>query len=407
MNFEDIIRAKVKEEELNYEATPDWNAFSDKLNNSMPKKIMKKSNVWIYSLISALLIFSVSFYSYLNKTNIQPNEKNNIDKALIITDNNTNKNISNIKNNDNIVLENSITKNEKDSIIFKHKNNEKQPYIEEQKVVHKVELSEANELIESNNQIPIQVSFISTFNKGCVPLVVDFVPNIQSKNYAYNWYVNDSLYSQKIDNRLEFSKAGLYQVRLDLKIHDSIYSYQKNIKIYPKPKAKFFKNKINRTFFEFANETLSNQCNFTWLVNDSIVSLNQNLNYDFINAGKYKITLLAENEYGCADSFDETISVKDEIINIYIPDAFTPNNDGKNDVFMPVFDNKNIDKYRIIIYDKSGKVVYKTSDISNEWNGKMYGTGEDLPQGQYIYEITYDINNNQNNKKIGIVHLKR
>jgi gliding motility-associated-like protein len=72
-------------------------------------------------------------------------------------------------------------------------------------------------------------------------------------------------------------------------------------------------------------------------------------------------------------------------IALQIPNAFTPNNDGKNDVFRPLLGvpPKN---YTLQIYSRWGQLMFETHDATKGWNGKL--SGELQQSGTYIYLIT-------------------
>lgn len=94
--------------------------------------------------------------------------------------------------------------------------------------------------------------------------------------------------------------------------------------------------------------------------------------------GQY--SLYAENM--CGNHRDTTVAVECEDRCIQFPTAFTPNGDGKNDtyqaaVFCPV------PKYKLVIYNRNGELVYQTSDPKRGWNG--YYNGKLQPNGAYVY----------------------
>ena len=68
-----------------------------------------------------------------------------------------------------------------------------------------------------------------------------------------------------------------------------------------------------------------------------------------------------------------------------MPSAFTPNNDGLNDVFKPSHDN--IIQTTIQIYNKYGALVYESSELEAEWDGNLKDVP--LPQDSYLYVIEY------------------
>jgi gliding motility-associated-like protein len=67
-----------------------------------------------------------------------------------------------------------------------------------------------------------------------------------------------------------------------------------------------------------------------------------------------------------------------------IPNVFTPNQDGSNDILLP-FDYRFVNGIDMIIFNRWGMDVYKTTDIDIKWNGKDLSTQNDLPEGVYFY----------------------
>lgn len=98
--------------------------------------------------------------------------------------------------------------------------------------------------------------------------------------------------------------------------------------------------------------------------------------------GTYSAQVVDKN--GCAGSDAINIAYV-KCIDIQVPSAFTPNNDGKNDVFRPLLGvpPKN---YTMQIYSRWGQLVFETHDPLKGWNGKL--NGEQQESGTYIYLIT-------------------
>ncbi len=84
---------------------------------------------------------------------------------------------------------------------------------------------------------------------------------------------------------------------------------------------------------------------------------------------------------GCSFSKKITINI---LHNIIMPNAFTPNNDGHNDVFK-IPSNTNIQLQEFVIYNRWGSKVFSTSNLSQGWDGTMNGKNQDA--GIYIYTI--------------------
>ncbi len=103
---------------------------------------------------------------------------------------------------------------------------------------------------------------------------------------------------------------------------------------------------------------------------------------------------LVVNNNGCIASdsiFFESCS------DIWVPNAFTPNGDNKNDFFKPVVMGSF--KLSFYIYNKWGEILFKSDDISTGWDGNYMG--KEVPQGVYVWMIQYyDSSMNQQKEKI-------
>lgn len=99
--------------------------------------------------------------------------------------------------------------------------------------------------------------------------------------------------------------------------------------------------------------------------------------------GRYFIR--ATNEFGCSviKAVNAAIIPPPEPI-VYVPNAFTPNNDGINDVFkISIIGETSITQLKI--FNRWGQLVYDDPNLSHQWNGKLKGI--DLPAGVYVWVI--------------------
>lgn len=84
---------------------------------------------------------------------------------------------------------------------------------------------------------------------------------------------------------------------------------------------------------------------------------------------------------GCRD----TACVEVALTTVYIPNAFTPNENGLNEVFKPVV--KQVSNYQFFIYNRWGELVFETSDTQEGWNGTS--GGKKCQQDVYIYRLIF------------------
>jgi len=106
--------------------------------------------------------------------------------------------------------------------------------------------------------------------------------------------------------------------------------------------------------------------------------------YSDQDTGRYLVRLTVSNVFGCVDSTKLWIIVRPDG-TFYIPNAFSPNGDGFNDIFKAY--GMNVLEFEMFIYDRWGKMLFVTKDINEGWNGKY--NNELLPTGTYVYVIFY------------------
>jgi gliding motility-associated-like protein len=105
--------------------------------------------------------------------------------------------------------------------------------------------------------------------------------------------------------------------------------------------------------------------------------------FTVVDSGTYWVVVSDTN--GCKTS--DTILVADMCVTSFaVPNAFSPNGDGKNDFFVPVFINPP-STYEVHIYDRWGDLVFESNNITPGWDGKFKGKVQQV--GTYIYYIQY------------------
>jgi gliding motility-associated-like protein len=98
----------------------------------------------------------------------------------------------------------------------------------------------------------------------------------------------------------------------------------------------------------------------------------------------YRIRLILQNEGGCTDSAALDICMRDTVL-VYIPNAFSPNGNNKNEVFLPVLNGAR--EYRLRIYNLWGEKLFETSDPRLGWDGTF--NGKPCPGGVYVYVLEF------------------
>ncbi|MFM7814840.1 MAG: gliding motility-associated C-terminal domain-containing protein, partial [Flavobacteriales bacterium] len=82
-----------------------------------------------------------------------------------------------------------------------------------------------------------------------------------------------------------------------------------------------------------------------------------------------RVQLKAVNAFGCVSYFEGGIIIRDEF-RWFIPNSFTPNSDGINDVFLPRFSYEP-EFYVFSIFDRWGQLVYRSTEPNQAWTGNF------------------------------------
>lgn len=139
------------------------------------------------------------------------------------------------------------------------------------------------------------------------------------------------------------------------------------------------------TEITFFNQS-SNASNYTWDFAGLGTSTATDPVFTFPDtvAGQYNVCLYASDINGCLDSVC-SIVVIDDILLVYVPNAFTPDGDGINDIFYPVVNALDPEKYELFIFNRWGELIFNTESITTGWDGSHKGIKS--KQDVYVWKI--------------------
>jgi gliding motility-associated-like protein len=149
-----------------------------------------------------------------------------------------------------------------------------------------------------------------------------------------------------------------------------------------------------RTDFDYS-ANCNESGNFYWLVDNVLYESGTNtINIDWaaFSPGAHVIELGFTSSYGCvADPRFFTVGIAPCLAtSAYIPNSFTPDNDGLNEEWFPVFTNAR--SVKTIIANRWGDVVFESESLEPKWIGNMLGGEYYVPDGVYVYRIEVHFN---------------
>jgi len=114
-------------------------------------------------------------------------------------------------------------------------------------------------------------------------------------------------------------------------------------------------------------------------------------------------TVTGTDVYGCVNSDDVMVLVR--IPGLYIPSAFTPNDDGRNDVFY--VRGKGTVSFELNIFDRNGNLLYHSKNPYEGRDGTVQGTDKQVPAGAYVYHTKGEFSDGEKFNDSGMINLIR
>lgn len=142
---------------------------------------------------------------------------------------------------------------------------------------------------------------------------------------------------------------------------------------------------IDNTFL-FESETFppcDTTCFYTWFLGDNSSSFGSSLTHTYEEYNSHSGYLTVTNQLGCKDSSFFTVYPP---LELFIPNSFTPNNDGVNDIFKAY--GIGVNEFHIRIFNRSGAMVYESRDINEGWIGELSDKFYYAPNNVYSYIAT-------------------
>jgi len=234
--------------------------------------------------------------------------------------------------------------------------------------------------------MPQPVITASNYN-GCAPLGVYFSSSAQNPNYTYSWSFGDGHSSWGINPSHQFNNSGTYPVTLIVSNNTGcVDSVNSQVVVFPTPVAYFVEHVTSDVFYNttpFTLQNLSTGANqYFWNFGDGDTSYDFQPTYMYPGPGTYTVTLIVTNMYGCKDTTQEMLEIKVPE-DIYIPNAFSPNGDSRNDQFN--ISVKNISDLTFTIFDRWGQEIFTSKDKDFRWDGTFKGAL--VQEGVYVYEL--------------------
>jgi gliding motility-associated-like protein len=232
--------------------------------------------------------------------------------------------------------------------------------------------------------------FLHTATRGCEGLTVAF-QNQSTGAAGYYWQFGDGGVSNDPNPVYTYTQAGDYVARLVAGAFGGCQDTAVSAVIrVARPVAAAFSSEppasevlvLPRGTVRFTSQS-EGAVQWLWEFGDGRTSNRPSPTYEFLEPGTYRVLLTVHDAGGCPDTTAAIYRVVAP--EAEIPNVFSPNGDGSNDVFRVNYTGNQAVYGRI--FDRWGILVYDSKFEAVAWNGKFNNTDTDTPAGVYFYEI--------------------
>ncbi len=243
----------------------------------------------------------------------------------------------------------------------------------------------------------IHSAFTADSISGCAPFTVQFTNN-SVHGSTYLWVFGDGGTSTQTNPSHTYLDSGTFTVKLytinntnspcGILKDSSLLNTTISVDTPFHPRSLFTVSPVSgcspviATFVDSSTNYNFEYWNFGDGNVDSIFSFQTQAHAYY--AGTYTATLITAYFNKCNTAPDTMkVNITVDTCNLYIPNIFSPNSDGKNDMFN--FEAAGFTNYHLEIFDRWGLKVFESNDNKVQWNGKVNNTGSESPDGTYYY----------------------
>lgn len=210
-----------------------------------------------------------------------------------------------------------------------------------------------------------ELTLVAQASGGMGPLTLEWSTGAVNQPAINVFVEGDVVYSVSVTD------SCLYRVKED--IHIKVLS----------PTADFSYYYRDNHVVQFTDESSGSIVSWFWNFGDGDTDSVQHPLHAFRDTGLFNVILVVENEYGCTDTAEKPIRSYPPF-EFFIPNTFTPNNDGLNDYFNGK--GQGFVEFKMWIFNRWGEKIYETDTYGRGWNGKNRN-GKDEPIGTYVYQF--------------------
>lgn len=245
------------------------------------------------------------------------------------------------------------------------------------------------------NPLPT-ISFSGDQVQGCSPLCVNFTASSTPTLANVSWIFGDGNTSVQATPNNCYLLPTSYSVTAHVTdVNGCIDSLtQVNyITVHPDPTAQFgilspqpaTQLESNIAFDD--QSTGGDTCYWDFGDGNTLVAIGcGDVANNYQDTGAFHVQEIVVNQWGCSDTIEYDVYIVPNT-SLYVPNSFTPNGDGKNDLFLVY--GEYVDDFHMMVFDRWGNLIFESNDMLKGWNGKANNGNEVAQIDTYVWVVTY------------------
>jgi gliding motility-associated-like protein len=193
---------------------------------------------------------------------------------------------------------------------------------------------------------------------------------------SYLWDVGDGTVYMDSSFQHRYEQAGSYPISLTIRTDSGCVAeltLGSQVRIHPDPIAAFTISPLEVSLLDpevLVEDVSQDAVEWSYTV-EGLTITEPSFGYEFIEGGRRTVIQTVVSPFGCIDTTSRVVTVSDHLI--YVPNAFTPDGDGVNDMWLPSVRGARL--YELFVHDRWGREVFRTSDPQEGWSGAGEGEG--------------------------------
>lgn len=243
--------------------------------------------------------------------------------------------------------------------------------------------------------VPSQVIIEPDHTNGCTPATIYFdnLSALLTEEYLVEWLFGDGQSDEGVKVSHLYDTSGIFDVNVYITSPigcETSAQFDAIVDIRQSPIAMMeytpeILHELQRDV-QFNNLTKHGQT-YHWSFGDGTTSSEVHPFHTYADTGYYDLRLVAYASNGCSDTLERIMDVAP--LGIYhLPNAFTPNDDGVNDIYVGNGLMRGVRSYSMTIWNRWGEKVFESDDPTVGWDGRTR-SGEPAPKGNYLCVVEF------------------